>query len=144
MLVLLRCVSSPRHSLGAGAEACTLQRQMSGGAAAPDADMMVRGGGRDERVAASPQSNGSKNFTNKMQVPRIDLGALTGGTGLPPACTPAGIAAPIHVETGSSYAESDEGGSIDEEEVSTHSGRARLPTSNALHVKLAATATTIQ
>ena len=52
---------------------------MSGGAAAPDADMMVRGGGRDERVAASPQSNGSKNFTNKMQVPRIDLGALTGG-----------------------------------------------------------------
>ena len=87
---------------GAGAEACTLQRQLSGGAAAPDAEMMIRGGGRaGERVAASPQSNGSKNFTNKMQVPRIDLGAIHAGGD--------GIAAPIHVETGSSYAESDDG-----------------------------------
>lgn len=88
------------EQLGAGAEACTLQRQLSGGAAAPDAEMMIRGGERaGERVAASPQSNGSKNFTNKMQVPRIDLGAIHSRDG---------ISQPIHVETGSSYAESDD------------------------------------
>eukprot|EP01043_Picozoa_sp_COSAG02_P012564 COSAG02_NODE_486_length_21363_cov_22.137509_7_plen_202_part_00 len=111
------------QQLGAGAEACTLQRQMSGGAAAPDAEMMIRGGGRGrEHVAASPQSNGSKNFTNKMQVPRIDLGAINSGggggggggssgtSGVDGMTTaPTGIAAPIHVETGSSYAESDDG-----------------------------------
>lgn len=108
------------EQLGAGAEACTLQRQMSGGAAAPDAEMMIRGGGRGgERVAASPQSNGSKNFTNKMQVPRIDIDAInsgggggggSSGTGGVDGMTsaPTGIAAPIHVETGSSYAESDD------------------------------------
>jgi hypothetical protein len=104
------------EQLGAGAEACTLQRQMSGGAAAPDAEMMIRGGGRGaERVAASPQSNGSKNFTNKMQIPRIDIGAINSGGGSGSSgvdcmtTAPTGIAAPTHVETGSSYAESDDG-----------------------------------
>ena len=62
-----------------GGEAPLLQRQMSGGAAAPDADMMVngRGKGSAERVAASPQSNGSKNFTKERHdVPKIDLAGV--------------------------------------------------------------------
>ena len=64
---------------GGGGEAPLLQRQMSGGAAAPDADMMVngRGKGSAERVAASPQSNGSKNFTKERHdVPKIDLAGV--------------------------------------------------------------------
>ena len=75
---------------GGGGEAPLLQRQMSGGAAAPDADMMVngRGKGSAERVAASPQSNGSKNFTNERHdVPKIDLAGVA-PTSVPlPTCS---------------------------------------------------------
>ena len=55
--------------------------------------------------------------TNKMQVPRIDLGAINSGggdgsvsSGLDGMDTaPTGIKAPIHVETGSNHTESDDG-----------------------------------
>lgn len=118
-----------------GAEASTLQRQMSGGAAAPDADMMIRGGGMTgERVAASPQSNGSKNFTKKLQVPRIDLGGIGFGAEAPlaagePGASFGGISAPIQVqvETGSSYAESE--GSDDEAQLVGQVSQLKLPDS---------------